>query len=161
MLQVLCIFLKTIFSRSLSKQSSNCWDHMLLECRTTLLEYYNATHKCVCTNIPYASLVILCQRLQTLVTESYGWRLCFAILHLGKYPSVFHLCCAEHCWVMMHMWLDLRKPSFHIQLQIFRNTDFNYLKYYNLVRKTDTCMKFATIQQLFIIYLFTNYRVNS
>ena len=31
------------------------------------------------------------------------------------------------------------------QLQIFRNTEFNYLKYYNLGRKADSCMKFATI----------------
>ena len=28
---------------------------------------------------------------------------------------------------------------------IFRNTEFNYLKYYNLGREADACMKFATI----------------
>ena len=44
-----------------------------------------------------------------------------------------------------YMWLDLRKPGFHAQLQIFRNTEFNYLKYYNSGREADACMKFATI----------------
>ena len=44
-----------------------------------------------------------------------------------------------------YMRLDLRKPGFHAQLQIFRNTEFNYLKYYNSGREADTCMKFATI----------------
>ena len=34
---------------------------------------------------------------------------------------------------------------------------FNYLKYFNLGRETDTCMKYAMILLLFIIYLFTNY----
>ena len=43
------------------------------------------------------------------------------------------------------MWLDLRKPGFHAQLQIFRKTEFNYLKYYNSGREADACMKFATI----------------
>ena len=60
-----------------------------------------------------------------------------------------------------YMLLDLRKPSFRTQLQIFRNTEFNYLKYYNSGREADACMKFAMIIQLFIIYLFTNYWVNS
>ena len=45
----------------------------------------------------------------------------------------------------IHLWLHLRKPGFHAQLQIFRNTEFNYLKYYNSERETDACMKFATI----------------
>ena len=44
-----------------------------------------------------------------------------------------------------NMWLDLRKPGFHAQLQIFRNTEFNYLKYYNSGREADACIKFATI----------------
>ena len=44
-----------------------------------------------------------------------------------------------------YMWLDLRKPDFHAQSQMFRNTEFNYLKYYNSGRETDACMKFATI----------------
>ena len=44
-----------------------------------------------------------------------------------------------------YMWLDLRKPGFHAQLRIFRNTEFNYLKYYNSGREADACMKFATI----------------
>ena len=43
------------------------------------------------------------------------------------------------------MWLDLRKPGFHAQLQIFRNTEFSYLKCYNSGREADACMKFATI----------------
>ena len=43
------------------------------------------------------------------------------------------------------MWLDLRKPGFHAQLQIFRNTKFNYLKCYNSGREADACMKFAMI----------------
>ena len=43
------------------------------------------------------------------------------------------------------MWLDLRKPCFHAQLQIFRNTELNYLKYYNSGMEADACMKFATI----------------
>ena len=42
------------------------------------------------------------------------------------------------------MWLDLKKPGFHAQLQIFRNTEFNYLKY-NSGREADACMKFAMI----------------
>ena len=29
--------------------------------------------------------------------------------------------------------------------RIFRNTNFNYLKFYNSGWETDTCMKFATI----------------
>ena len=44
-----------------------------------------------------------------------------------------------------NLGLDLRKPGFHAQLQIFRNTKFNYLKYYNSEREADSCMKFATI----------------
>ena len=43
------------------------------------------------------------------------------------------------------MWPDLRKPGFYAQIQIFRNTEFNYLKYYNSGREADACMKFATI----------------
>ena len=43
------------------------------------------------------------------------------------------------------MWLDLRKPGFHAQLQIFRDTEFNYLKSYNSGREADAGMKFATI----------------
>ena len=45
----------------------------------------------------------------------------------------------------INMWLDLRKPGFHAQLQIFRNTEFNYLKCHNSGREADACMKFATI----------------
>ena len=37
------------------------------------------------------------------------------------------------------------KTGFHAQLQIFRNTEFNYLKYYNSGREAGACMKFATI----------------
>ena len=50
-------------------------------------------------------------------------------------------------YVQLHtyMWLDLRKPSFHAQLHIiFRNTDFNYLKYYILEMRTDAWMPFTT-----------------
>ena len=47
--------------------------------------------------------------------------------------------------IYTHMWLDLRKPGFHTQLQIFRNTEFNYLKYYNSGKEADACMKFAMI----------------
>ena len=60
-----------------------------------------------------------------------------------------------------YLWLDLRKPSFHAQLEIFRNIDFNYLRYYNSGREVDAWMKFATILYLFIIYLSTSYMVNS
>ena len=35
----------------------------------------------------------------------------------------------------IRMRLDLRKPGFHAQLQIFRNTEFNYLKYYNITQE--------------------------
>ena len=55
----------------------------------------------------------------------------------------------------------LRSPGFHPQLCIFRNTDFNYLKYYISGRKTDAYMQFATILQLFIVYLHTNCRLDS
>ena len=44
-----------------------------------------------------------------------------------------------------NMWLGLRMPGFHTQLQIFRNTEFNYVKYYNSGREADACIKFATI----------------
>ena len=37
------------------------------------------------------------------------------------------------------------KTGFHAQLQIFRNTEFNYLRYYDSGREADACMKFATI----------------
>ena len=43
------------------------------------------------------------------------------------------------------MWLDLRKPGFHAQLQMFRNTEFNYLKHYNWETEADACIKFAAI----------------
>ena len=46
---------------------------------------------------------------------------------------------------LLKMWLDSRKPGFHTQLQIFRNNEFNYLKYYNSGREADACMKFDTI----------------
>ena len=45
----------------------------------------------------------------------------------------------------LQMWLDLRKPSFQTLLQIFRNTEFNYFKFYNSEREADACMKFAMI----------------
>ena len=48
---------------------------------------------------------------------------------------------AVHLYTV-YMWLDSRKPGFHAQLQIFRNTEF---KYYNSGREADACLKFATI----------------
>ena len=34
---------------------------------------------------------------------------------------------------MLYMWLNLKKAGFYAQLWIFRNTDFNYLKYWSIV----------------------------
>ena len=45
--------------------------------------------------------------------------------------------------VKQYVQLDLRKTCFHAQLYV--NTNFNYLKYCNSGKGTDTCMKFATI----------------
>ena len=42
------------------------------------------------------------------------------------------------------MWLNLRKAGLHTQLLLFRNTNFNYLKYCILGRK-NVCMQFAMI----------------
>ena len=46
-----------------------------------------------------------------------------------------------------NMCLDLRKAASHAQLysHIFRNTNFNYLKYCNSGRKSNAGMKFAMI----------------
>ena len=54
--------------------------------------------------------------------------------------------------LFQQLWLDFRKSSFHTELYIFRNVDFDYLKYYNSGKETDGCMKLSTI-----IYLSTNY----
>ena len=56
------------------------------------------------------------------------------------------------------VWLESIKMSKFLLAKIlhytvFRNTDFNYLKYCNLRRKTDACMKLARILWLFLIYL--------
>ena len=37
------------------------------------------------------------------------------------------------------------KPTFHAQLKILRNINFNYLKYCNSGRKTDASTKFSMI----------------
>ena len=56
------------------------------------------------------------------------------------------------------VWLESIKISKFLLVKIlhytvFRNTDFNYLKYCNFRRKRDACMKLATILWLFLIYL--------
>ena len=38
-------------------------------------------------------------------------------------------------------WIWENPASTHMQLQIFRDTEFNYLKYYNSGREADACMK--------------------
>ena len=61
-------------------------------------------------------------------------------------------------YIQLLMWLDLRKADFYTQLQILRIT---YLKYHNLVSKTDAYMQFITIYaQLFIVYLCTNCQIS-
>ena len=44
-----------------------------------------------------------------------------------------------------HMWLDLRKPGFHTQLQMFRNTDLIIWSITTHEGEADACMKFAMI----------------
>ena len=38
------------------------------------------------------------------------------------------LCVQKRVKLLVHMWLDLRKPGFHAQIQIFRNTEFTLQK---------------------------------
>ena len=38
-----------------------------------------------------------------------------------------------------------KEHGLHTQSYIFRTIDFYYLKYCNLGRETDACMKFATV----------------
>ena len=56
-------------------------------------------------------------------------------------------CSIKICYIANLVKCDWiwENPNFHAQLEIFKNTDCNYLKYYKLGRKTDTCMTFAMI----------------
>ena len=78
---------------------------------------------------------------------------CTVALILPKMPMIDGRLISRHgevsgvvqlgiCYDSYYVWPDL---TFHTQLLIFRNTNFNYLKYYNSGRETDTYMKFATI----------------
>ena len=48
-----------------------------------------------------------------------------------------------------------RLPGTISHYEIFRVTNFNYLKYYISRRKTDACLQFAMVLQLFTVYLYT------
>ena len=48
-----------------------------------------------------------------------------------------------------------RLPGTICHYEIFRVTNFNYLKYYISRRKTDACLQFAMVLWLFTIYLYT------
>ena len=74
----------------------------------------------------------------------HGHQAKFYIIYTSVMLDAFKdLICSKLCW--HNMLQDLRKPGFHAQLQIFINTEFDYLKYFNSGREADACMKFAMI----------------
>ena len=51
--------------------------------------------------------------------------------------------------IFMQYATGLKKTRFPCTLKLFRNTKFNYLKYYNSGREADAWMKFAMILAIY------------